>query len=1462
MLGAEWLEQRQLLSTNQITFDAATSAIVIQGTSNAENVHVWSVDNLIHVALTTSIFQITGASFERSSVAAVRFIAGDGDDRFENTTDVPSTVWAGAGNDVLIGGAGNDKLFGSIGDDVLTGNNGADELYGEDGNDHLSGGEGNDRLEGGIGLDRIFGDAGDDQLYGGDDDDQLYGNDGVDRLWGGSGNDRMEGGIGNDRISGSTGDDTLLGNEGDDELYGEDGHDRFWAGDGNDRVEGGIGSDRLYSGAGDDVLLGDEGDDELYGEDGHDRLWGSGGNDRLEGAAGNDKLYGGADDDLLISGADLDELYGEDGHDRLWGGDGNDRLEGGIGNDRISGGTGDDTLIGNEGDNELFGDDGHDRLWGGVDNDRLEGGIGNDRISGGTGDDTLLGNEGDDELYGEDGLDRFWGGSGNDRLEGGIGNDRVYGGIGDDTLVGDEGDDEFYGEDGLDRLWGGVGNDRLEGGIGNDRISGGTGDDTLLGNEGDDELYGEDGVDVLWAGDGNDRAEGGLGNDQVFGGAGDDLLFGDGDHDVVYGNEGNDRLWGADGNDFLDGGTDSDRVSGGIGDDALVGGTSDDELFGDDGDDQLLGGDGNDLLEGAAGHDVAVGGSGADRLTGNADNDLLIGGGDADELLGYSGEDLLIGGMTSYDDDLFQLRVLGLTWAAALPYSLRILQLESESFAAHLVSASTVFEDAVADSLFGGDGQDWFFQTGFMGVHDPNHTHVEEPPSGGDGHQHADPVISDEPPELEGFELVSAIDIFEDRQANEAIHSKLPHADNPTLQREHLTLFQLVRYDQVTHYATVSGAWSDPATWHNGVVPGAGAKVLIPINVEVQVDDVIPTRLSWIRVDGTLSFPSSYSTELRVDTVVVASSGEFEMGTDTAPIAPGVTARLLITNDGPIDRTADPFAIGRGLISHGRVSIHGAEVSSYTALANPALIGEQVLRLEQYPVGWRVGDTIVIASTTAGTAQNEVRHILAIVGNTIVLDQPLAYNHIAPRADLDIHVANVTRNAVIESESTVTARRGHVMFMHNRNVDIAYAGFYRLGRTDKLVPINDSVVGSDWSLQEGTGTNQRARYPVHFHRNGLVNDGNPSVIRGSAVVDATGWGFVNHSSYVDMIGNVAFDVRGAAFATEVGDEIGSFRGNIALGTTGSGQGAEARQAIDDFGHAGDGFWFQGVGIFVTDNISAGNASTAYSFFARAIEGNKEFLSVNLSDPSIAGGAPTIDIGKMPVFQFENNTGYASAEGLATWYLMENADQGQYSYLKNSTFWNNTTGVNLGYTQHTVLEQLTVIHAPEVDPPVQGLRMNSVTTDIFYNNLTVAGYRMGIVLPSRGTSVVNGGDFDNTHDIYIYSGTSRNALISGFDDKTPRIVMAINPNESGSSNFFNDDIVILDFGPFDYQRLYYTQQRADGVPFPTPRGDIPPEYIGLTNQQLWDLYGVALGGAIAPSDAYSVSEIIGLIGPPV
>src|SRR5258708_9497415 len=105
--------------------------------------------------------------------------------------------------------------------------------------------------------------------------------------------------------------------------------------------------------------------------------------------------------------------------------------------------------------------------------------------------------------------------------------------------------------------------------------------------------------------------------------------------------------------------------------------------------------------------------------------------------------------------------------------------------------------------------------------------------------------------------------------------------------------------------------------------------------------------------------------------MVVGDCGEFYMGTAAAPIARGVTARLLITDNGAIDRTWDPFGISRGLISMGTVSIYGAQVDSYESIAGPALAGSQSLTMKLAPTAWKVGDSVTIAATPTRATQNQ-----------------------------------------------------------------------------------------------------------------------------------------------------------------------------------------------------------------------------------------------------------------------------------------------------------------------------------------------------------------------------------------------------------------------------------------------------------------------------------------------------------
>lgn len=110
-------------------------------------------------------------------------------------------VFAGGGNDTVLGGAGRDRLRGGRGDDVLLGDAGADRLRGGQDDDMLDGGAGDDVIN-------ARGDGGDpdEVVCGPGDDTVLLGR--------------------NDRIvveADASTDDPALGEDGDDQGEDDDG---------------------------------------------------------------------------------------------------------------------------------------------------------------------------------------------------------------------------------------------------------------------------------------------------------------------------------------------------------------------------------------------------------------------------------------------------------------------------------------------------------------------------------------------------------------------------------------------------------------------------------------------------------------------------------------------------------------------------------------------------------------------------------------------------------------------------------------------------------------------------------------------------------------------------------------------------------------------------------------------------------------------------------------------------------------------------------------------------------------------------------------------------------------------------------------------------------------------------------------------------------------------------------------
>jgi hypothetical protein len=461
--------------------------------------------------------------------------------------------------------------------------------------------------------------------------------------------------------------------------------------------------------------------------------------------------------------------------------------------------------------------------------------------------------------------------------------------------------------------------------------------------------------------------------------------------------------------------------------------------------------------------------------------------------------------------------------------------------------------------------------------------------------------------------------------------------------------------------AVQNGNWNSTATW-GGPVPATGANVQIPLGLTVTVTHKDTANLKRIHVLGTLSFTHTSDTRLKVDTLMVDSSGQLLIGTVGNPITSPRVAEIVITSDSSVPTGTE--GLGRGLIASGVVKMYAGVRASKALLSGDALSGATQLTFNQAPAGWRNGDKIVIPQTnfsTTNALQNEVRTITNVTGNTVTIDQILSHNHQRAEtgADFKIAVANLSRPIVIRSGSTSILNRGHVMFDEGCDVFIDGAAFVDLGRSDKRVTVSTD--------------NLAARYALHFHRNYYART---HTVKRSVVSGSPGYGFVNHSSSVNFDDNVAYNYYGAGFVSEAGDEIGNFTNNIAIGGIGDGQELRStrdilghqpsidRFRLGDMGFRGEGFWLVSQQLTVRGNIAAGcNGVGIFHWGSGRREGDNivgfpldRYPSSSVpGTPAVWEHNPNMVVGQMvPTLVTEDNTAYGCYQGFKMRYVNTNA----------------------------------------------------------------------------------------------------------------------------------------------------------------------------------------------------------------
>lgn len=581
-------------------------------------------------------------------------------------------------------------------------------------------------------------------------------------------------------------------------------------------------------------------------------------------------------------------------------------------------------------------------------------------------------------------------------------------------------------------------------------------------------------------------------------------------------------------------------------------------------------------------------------------------------------------------------------------------------------------------------------------------------------------------------------------------HNNHAHPDDPAKQSEHSALENLITSQSATHTAVKNGSWFNPNTWAGGRIPNANAKVVIPKGINVSYDNVSNTRLFSLRVDGHLDFATNADTKMVIDTFIVSPDGKLTIGTKDKPVQGNVQTEILIADNGAIDTKWDPEQLSRGIISHGTVSIHGQAKTSHLKVTIDPTAGDKTLTLEKAPTNWQVGDEIVLTGTqyvVEGT-QDEQRTITAINGNRITLDKALTYNHQTPRSDLKAYVANQSRNIVFATENAdklPSNQRGHVMFMHSDNVDVRYVEFNELGRTDKSKLLDDfkitnenapkRILDSNGDPITGARTNIRGRYALHLHRTGVNGNDKPAVLVGNSVVGSPGWGIVQHDSYAVLENNVAYDVFGAGFVSETGNEIGAWRNNISINNEGRSGNEKGGAYNHDLGFGGHGFWSQGRLVEIEGNVAAGNTGSGIFYFHRGVDEIKP-VTENLAIEAWAKGQDEVLTSDPPIMGFQNNEVFASGDGL---FVIKNSQIQKHdgrTVLDGFKAWEVVQGTRLEYTAHYTLSNFDVIGTKtsvHKNAENNGIHLFHNVEEIVFDGLKSEGFDKGVKL-NKGTEV--------------------------------------------------------------------------------------------------------------------------------
>ena len=699
--------------------------------------------------------------------------------------------------------------------------------------------------------------------------------------------------------------------------------------------------------------------------------------------------------------------------------------------------------------------------------------------------------------------------------------------------------------------------------------------------------------------------------------------------------------------------------------------------------------------------------------------------------------------------------------------------------------------------------------------------------------------------------------------------------------------------------------------WHEQF-PLLGENDVVVINHDVQFNGVADVHSIVVHQGARLHFDINGSQRLHVVNLQVLAGGTLEIGTAARPHQ-GFAE--IVFKDQAIDLSIDPGQYGNGLIVFGTVSIHGRQLDqTFANVESELLAGDSTISVSQSG-DWQPGDEVVVPDSrqlfyTAPTVQSLDRYEVATLSNVqndlLQLQDALEFDHLGGRDFNDRllftpYVANLTRSILIRSENPA-GTRGHTIFIGRADIDIRYAEFRDLGRT-----LNQTLNSTDFDL-DGTattvGSNQAGRYAVHFHHlvgpSDLPASQAQFTFTGNSIHNTTEnnlrWGVVVHGSHYGLVNkNVVYNVSGAGIVTEDGTEsYNTFSENFVSRIAGN-----RSRGKFSAGFEGSGFWFKRPNNYVDNNVVTGADKAAYAVYGGDNTDVGTIRVPAFKGAAVHGGDYTLATPRtMHLLSFDSNEAYASHTGLEFWYLgfktyYNPADEPvAQSNVNNFDAWNiNFAGVFGEQANNVRFDNLRLINSTLVtssNSVSRGFEIRRVK-DVEIVNSTIENFRIGVEVPYRVDRLDPDLPFSEVapfhllnvklrnnlnieirtpHEDAIAGASPRYTLIENVDfDDDPENIPAGKRNirmrysDGRFTNIIQQDVVeVVSFNrdPRANFQLFFSEQAPDFiVPQSGANGRFSPvgaPIAGQTNEGLWEDYGLAVAGQVAPGGESSGSRL--------